>query len=76
MRIAYADGVDGPKFEGNTYIQWNDKTSCLAQMRDSDIPSHDNENMVQRSTDRATLEASVAKLDSNPKYVKFYAKEN
>lgn len=32
--------------------------------------------MVQRSTDQATLEASVAKIESNPKHVKFYAKEN
>lgn len=74
MRTAYADGVKGPKFEGNTYIRWNDKNSCLAQMRDSDIAEQTNENMVQHSTDQATLEASVAKLESNPKHVKFYAK--
>ena len=76
VRTAYADGVKGPKFEGNTWIQWNDENSSFAQMRDADNKDHDDYNMVQRSTDQATLEASVAKIESNPKYVKFYAKEN
>ncbi len=74
VKFAYSDGVKGPKFSGNTYIQWNDTNSCLAQMRDADNPEHDTKNMIRPSTSQATLEASVKKLESSSKYVKFYAK--
>ena len=75
VRFAFVDGVKGPKFSGNTYIQWNDTKSCLAQMRDDDNKEHTITNMIQPATSQSSMEASVKKLESNPKYVKFYEKK-
>jgi hypothetical protein len=74
VMISHADGKDGPKFEGNTWIQWNDKTSASVNLFNKNVNS-DTVPTRLAVTDLASLKAGIAKIDSNPKAVIFYEKK-
>ena len=70
----YTDGVSGPIYEGNTWIQWNDAKSGAFNLFDSTKNSYSPDTLLP-ATDQATFEASIAKVDKSPKAVIFYEKK-
>ena len=70
----YTDGVNGPTYTGNTWIQWNDKKSVAFNLFDKDVNTDPQASKLP-CKDQATFEASIAKVDKNPKAVIFYEKK-
>ncbi len=73
VMVSHADGVKGPKFEGNTYIQWNDTKSAAFNLFDKTVNTYPAPS-AQKVTDEKSLKDAIAKIDSTAKVV-FYEKK-
>ena len=60
---AYADGVKGPLFKGNTWIQHNDTNSAVALTNDTDVDGWNHARFTLPAGDLATMKNSVAQYD-------------
>lgn len=73
VMVSHTDGVNGPKFEGNTYIQWNDTNSASFNLFNKSVSSNP-VSFAQKVTDEKSLKDAIAKVDSTATVV-FYKKK-
>ena len=71
---AYQDGVNGPIYEGNTWIQWNDTKSAAFNSYDLTKTGTSPRETVLPAKDQKTFEESIAKIDKKATVI-FYEKK-